>query len=116
MTTYQIADEDLEPFLDVMGQLRLVRLRTGAHRWRLYRDVGDPHRMTELYVLPTWEQHLSQLSRLDRVSLDLIRHARTFDHSGNEGGPHVAHLAAIDVTSRPSWEDLSALRDAQGVV
>jgi MFS family permease len=116
MSTYQIADEDLEPFLDVMGQLRLVRLRTGAHRWRLYRDVGDPHRMTELYVLPTWEQHLSQLSRLDRVSLDLIRHARTFDRSGNEDGPHVAHLAAIDVTSRPSWEDLSALRDAQGVV
>jgi len=115
MTSYRLEEEDLEPFLDVMARLRAVRLRTGAHRWRLYRDVADPHKVSEIYVLPTWEQHLSQLARLDQGDLDLIRHARGFDRSGAEGGPHVTHLAAIDVTDRPTWDDLVALEEAPGV-
>jgi len=116
VTAYRLADQDLEAFLDVMSRLRLVRLRTGAHRWRLYRDVADPHQVSEYYVLPTWEQHLTQLARLDQADLDLIGAARAFDRSGAEGGPRVAHLAAIDVTSRPTWEDLTALSQSPGVV
>lgn len=116
ITTYRLADRDLAAFLDVMSRLRVVRLRTGAHRWRLYRDVADPHRVSEFYILPTWEQHLTQLARLDQADLDLIRTARSFDRSGHEGGPQVAHLAAIDVTSQPTWDDLAALTDTPGVV
>ena len=107
-TTWVIDDADLEAFLDVMSEVRLIRLRTGASRWRLYRDVVDPHRMTELLVLPTWDRHLSQLAHMDRGGLETVRRARAFDRT--DGGPVTSHLAAIDVRDvRPGWDQLAAV-------
>jgi hypothetical protein len=86
--------------------LRVIRLRTGARRWRLYRDVSDPHQMTELYVLPSWQRHLAQLAHMDRAAFEVVQHARSMDR---RGGPVTAHLAAIDVLdSQPGWEQLQA--------
>ncbi|CAN5325026.1 MFS transporter [soil metagenome] len=109
LNTWMIADEDLEEFLATMNQVRLVRLRTGALRWRLYRNVAEVHRMTEMVILGSWTEHLAQHRRLDAASSELIRRARAFDTSG---GPITRHLAAIDVTDLdhlPGWEELSPL-------
>lgn len=94
VNTWRIAAEDTPDFLAVMGELRLVRLRTGARRWELYRDVDDPGRFTEAYVLPTWGEHLSQLAHMDRAGGELVRRARAYDRSG---GPRTDHLAGVDV-------------------
>ena len=121
LTTYVITEEQLQDFLDVMNALRLVRLRTGAYRWRLYRNVGDPHRMTEVMVLSSWEQHLGQHRRIDAEGAATLARARTFDARRD---PVVVHLAAIDVSDpeeRPGWDrliavhaDLHADEDARG--
>jgi MFS family permease len=109
INTWVIGDDDLEPFLATMNRLRLVRLRTGALRWRLYRNVDDVHRMSEIMVLGSWAEHLAQHQRLDAASAALIHEARAFD---TVGGPVTIHLAGVDVThldELPDWEALTPL-------
>jgi MFS family permease len=109
-TTWVIDDADLEEFLAVMDEMRRVRLRTGAFRWRLYRDVGDPHRMTEVFLLNSWEAHLRQHTRIDDEAAAVIGRARSFDR---QGGPVTRHLATVDVASgrRPDWDALVAVHE-----
>jgi MFS family permease len=59
-TTYTIAPEHQQRFLEGMRQLRLSRLRTGAIRWELYQDGEQPNRFVEEYTVPSWEEHLRQ--------------------------------------------------------
>lgn len=113
LTSWVIADDELEGYLEAMDALRIVRLRTGAQRWRLYRDVDDPHRMTELVVLPSWEQHLRQHRRLDADAVESITRARSFDRAG---GPTTTHLAAVDLEERPGWDQLVAVHAAHHAV
>ncbi len=111
VNTWLIDEDDLAPFLEVMNELRQVRLRTGAYRWRLYRNVGDPHRMTEVFLLGSWEDHLGQHRRLDTASANIIRRARAFDRGD---GPVTRHLVAVDVidpAQRPEWDQLLAQHD-----
>lgn len=94
LNTWVIDEEDYPRFLMVMGQLRLVRLSTGAYRWRLMRNVSDPIRITELFANHSWEEHLAQHRRIDDASANVIRRARQFDR---RGGPVTRHLIAVDV-------------------
>lgn len=109
VNTWVIDESDLADFLDTMNRLRLVRLRTGAYRWRLYRNAGDAHRMTEMFILTSWQDHLRQHQRIDAEAADLIRMAVAFDKTG---GPVNHHLVAVEVASesdRPEWDELVAV-------
>jgi MFS family permease len=111
-TTWVIEETELSDFLAAMDDLRRVRLRTGAFRWRLYRNVSDAHRMTEVFLLRSWEQHLRQHDRIDAEAADIIGRARSFDR---DEGPVTRHLVAIDVAhpqERPDWSSLVAMHDA----
>jgi hypothetical protein len=57
---YTVAPERQSAYLEVMGQLRRSRLRTGATRWELYRDGEQPDQFVELFRVPSWEEHLRQ--------------------------------------------------------
>jgi hypothetical protein len=57
---YTVAPEREGPFLQAMVPVRLSRLRTGATQWGLFRDGETPHQFVELYVVPTWEEHMRQ--------------------------------------------------------
>jgi len=106
MNTFVIDEERLGEFMEVLAELRLVRLRTGAYRWRLYRNVDRPNRMTEAFSLVSWEEHLRQHNRMDVSAMETIRKARSFDV---EGGPVSRHLVAFDVSDprrRPEWSEL----------
>ncbi|HJQ94777.1 MAG TPA: MFS transporter [Acidimicrobiia bacterium] len=101
---------DLDPgqvdeFLEAMQDLRLVRLRTGAYRWRLYRDAADPRRLIEMFLVVSWREHLNQHRRIDDVSAALIRRARAFDRTGE---PRSRHLIAVDVEKPPDFDLLLA--------
>lgn len=109
VNTWVIRHRELEAFLEAMDRLRLVRLRTGAYRWRLYRNVDDPHRMTEVMVLASWQDHLRQHRRIDAEAAAAIQAAVAFDRSG---GPMTRHLVAVEVAdreARPQWEELLAV-------
>jgi hypothetical protein len=103
LNTWVVDQADTERFLEVMNQVRLVRLRTGAYRWRLYRNATDPQRLTEIFLTVSWEAHLNQHRRIDDASRRLIEKARAFDR---DGGPITRHLVAVDVESPPNWNDL----------
>ena len=105
LNTWVIDDADYEEFVALMNEVRLVRLSTGAYRWRLFRNTSDPHRLTELFATNTWEEHLAQHGRIDDASLELIRRARSFDRAG---GPRTRHLVALDMDHPQNWEELVA--------
>ncbi len=107
-STWVIDDKRLDEFLEVLAELRLVRLRTGAFRWRIYRSVEDPTRITEAFSLAIWDDHLRQHQRIDAAAAATIRHAQSFDIGQ---GPVIQHLVAFDVTEpsrRPDWDYLTA--------
>ncbi len=103
LNTWQIDESDFVPFVEVMNQIRLVRLSTGAYRWRLFRSTADPTRLTELFAVEGWEEHLAQHTRIDDASRALILKARVFDRAN---GPRTRHLIAIDVEDPPDFDDL----------
>jgi len=102
-TSWDIDHRRLDEFLEVMQQVRLVRLRTGAYRWRLYRDASDPHRLTELFLTVSWEEHLAQHRRIDDASAALLRRARDLDAGGK---PRTSHRVAIDIEHPENWTEL----------
>jgi MFS family permease len=103
LNTWNIDQADFEEFTAVMNLVRLVRLRTGAYRWRLLRNVSDPTRLTELFATGSWEEHLAQHRRIDDASADIIARARAFDRAG---GPVTRHLISVDVEDPPNFAEL----------
>lgn len=103
VNTWTIDEEDYTDFVEVMTRVRLVRLSTGAHRWRLYRNVGHPERFTEIFLTRSWDEHIAQHRRIDDASAGLIRRARAMDR---DGGPRSNHLLAVDTEHPPDWEHL----------
>ena len=101
INSFQIHHDDLGAFIAVMNELRLVRLRTGAYRWRLYRDASDPGRLSEVFLTVSWQEHLNQHRRIDDASATLIRRARAFDVRGE---PTSRHLLAVDLERPPDFE------------
>ena len=74
--TYRVAEHDVDEFLAAMRQLELTRRRTGAHRWRLYRDGADARRFVEQFSVPSWGEHLRQhsdrLTSSEQANLDRV--------------------------------------------
>lgn len=108
LNTWQIDEPDFAEFTRVMNQIRLVRLSTGAYRWRLFRNTSDPTRLTELMVLQSWEDHMAQHARIDDAAAALLKRARSFDRGD---GPLTRHLIAIDVEDPPDFADLVATHE-----
>lgn len=106
LNTWTIDESRLAEYLEAMAELRRVRLRTGAFRWRLYRHFEEPHRMTEAFSLASWEEHVRQHHRIDAADAEIIRWTRSFDVSD---GPRARHLVGFEVADprhRPDWEEL----------
>ena len=104
-TTWTVDPDRLVEFVQAMDAMRRIRLRTGAFRWTLYRDVIRPLRFTEVYEIHTWEQHLQQHERLDTLALEGIAKASAFDVGE---GPRAVHLVAVDGESvrDPAWSSV----------
>jgi hypothetical protein len=105
VNTWNIADSDFAEFTSLMNDVRLVRLSTGAYRWRLFRHTSDPSRLTELMVLNSWEDHVAQHHRINDAAAALLHRVRQFDIGD---GPRTSHLVAIDVEDPPDFNALVA--------
>jgi hypothetical protein len=93
-TTYTIAAEKEQQFLQAMARLRQSRLRTGATGWALYQDGQDPRLFIELFAVPSWEEHLRQ-HRDRQTGTDLHYHDDAAALSDPQ--PQTGHYLAIDV-------------------
>lgn len=77
ISTWHVEDEQLDAFLEVLSDLRRVRLRTGGYQWSAYRDATDPNSISEVFMISSWEQRVQQIKRLDTVAMQVIRLADT---------------------------------------
>lgn len=60
---YRIRPEDVGALLRLMVERRRIRLRDGARRWTLLRDLNDAHVWIERYATPTWADYLRHNQR-----------------------------------------------------
>jgi quinol monooxygenase YgiN len=94
-TTYTVAPEREQQFLEAMRAVRLSRLRTGAVRWELYRDGETANRFVELYTLLSWDEHLRQHhGRLTGFDAAVEQQAIALADSP----PQVSHLFPTDAS------------------
>ncbi len=94
-TTYTIAADKEQQFLQAMGLLRQSRLRTGAIGWGLYQDAQNPRLFVELFRVPSWEEHLRQHQER-QTGADLQYHDAAAALSDPQ--PQIEHLLAADVS------------------
>ncbi|WP_241825415.1 MFS transporter [Micromonospora sp. CB01531] len=89
LVTYTVRPEREAEFLAAMDHIRGFRQRTGAMRWGLFRAGETPDQLTEVYLVPSWDEHLRQhggrLTEADQQAEDRARELA-------EGAPEVRHL------------------------
>ena len=73
---YVIRASDREQFLAVMQALGRSRKRDGALFWRIYRDLHQPHRYVERFVIRSWTDYLRQRSRMTEADRVVERRAQ----------------------------------------
>ena len=93
-TVYWIAPEREQRFLEAMADVRLSRLRTGGTQWGLFRDGETAHRFVEIFVVPSWDEHLRQHGERQTGAAREV-HERATDLS--DPPPETSHLIAADV-------------------
>jgi len=89
---YQIDPENSQEFDRTIQELGRIRRRDGASRWGVFRDLADPGRRLETFLVGSWSEHMRQHARLmeaDRATEDAVR---AF-HLG-EGPPVISHFVA----------------------
>ncbi|GAC1324897.1 MAG: MFS transporter [Mycobacteriales bacterium] len=96
---YRVPPAQAEDFAAAMQRVGRSRRRTGATRWSLYRDGADLTRFVELYMVPSWSEHLRQHhGRITEAD-------RTFEEAAlafTDGSPvEVSHLFPSGLVSAP---------------
>ncbi|MEO8206913.1 MAG: MFS transporter [Chthoniobacterales bacterium] len=91
---YIVKPETVAAFRTVMQKMRELRLRDGAIRWRLYRDMKDPGRYIELFRVHSWAEHMRQHERFTMDDRPLKAQVYAM-HTGAEH-PRVSHFLSVE--------------------
>ena len=75
-----------------MGLLRAPRRRDGATFWRVYRDLSDPARYVERFIVTSWADYLHQRARATLADQEL--EARLLQHLLPGEQPSMQHYIA----------------------
>jgi MFS family permease len=89
---YRIRPEEAQAFLDVVGELRAPRQRDGATFWRVYRDLSDPARFVERFIVSSWADYLHQRARATLADQTIETRVRSFVAEGES--VTIAHYIA----------------------
>ena len=79
---YRIRAEDAAAFLDAVAELRAPRRRDGASFWRVYRDLSDPTRFVERFIVASWADYLHQRARATLADQAVEARVRAFVPAG----------------------------------
>ena len=90
--SYRIRPEDATEFLDALALLRAPRRRDGATLWRAYRDLNDPTRFSERFIVTSWADYLHQRARATLADQEL--EARLREHLLPGDVPNTQHYIA----------------------
>ena len=75
---YRIHADNAPAFLDAISQLRAPRRRDGATFWRIYRDLADPSRYLERFIVTSWADYLHQRARATQADHELETQVRAY--------------------------------------
>ena len=87
---YDILDQHLPEFLDLMAERRRIRIRDGAQAWALMRDLQNPQRWVETYHTPTWVDYVRHNTRRTKADAENFERLRKL-HQG-AGLPNVHRM------------------------
>ncbi|MFS2098872.1 MFS transporter [Variovorax sp. Varisp85] len=68
---YRIRTDDAGRFLEAVQRLAVPRRRDGATFWRIYRDLDDPSRYVERFIVTSWADYLRQRARATVANREL---------------------------------------------
>jgi MFS family permease len=85
---YRVATPHVDRFVKAMEELGRVRRRDGASRWGIFRDVEQPDRYVESFLVTSWAEHLRQHERLTRADSAIEQEVRAH----LEESPVIRHL------------------------
>jgi MFS family permease/quinol monooxygenase YgiN len=69
---YAVKPDQVQQFMALTKELRSMRRRTGAIHWHLHRDVADPDRFVESFVVGSWQEHELQHAHLQRGDQEVL--------------------------------------------
>ncbi len=92
---YKIDPKTAEEFLEVMKEMKRIRLRDGAIRWNLLRDSADQERYLEIFVTESWGEHLRQHERVTAEDRKAEERVQAF-HVGARP-PRITHFIAEEL-------------------
>jgi Transmembrane secretion effector len=80
--SYRIRVDEAAAFMEAISQLRAPRRRDGATIWRVYRDLADPSRYVERFIVTSWADYLRQRTRTTVADQALETQVREFLQDG----------------------------------
>lgn len=84
MIEYEIDEDNRAEFLTAMAIRRRNRIRDGARKWALLRDLENPNIWSESYYVATWEGYIRHNSRQTNADLDNIKKLSTLNKYGGK--------------------------------
>ena len=83
MIEYIIAEKNAPEFMEMMAERRRIRMRDGARRWSLMRDMEHSEHWVESYHFPTWMEYVRYNQRLTHADAIVGENIRRL-HKGPE--------------------------------
>ncbi len=83
---YEIAQTDVQAFLDVMSLRRRIRIRDGAQHWVLLRDLENPDLWKEAYHVPTWVEYVRHNQRRTQEDAEISARLLALNKGGKRPG------------------------------
>ncbi|HEY0162302.1 MAG TPA: MFS transporter [Edaphobacter sp.] len=101
---YRVPVERYAEFTHAIHELRGVRLRDGAIRWGIYRDVIDPEHLNETFVMESWLDYLRSRERITAADEAIRARVRAL-HEGDDQPKISYQVYAREIT--PNTDDHS---------
>lgn len=99
MVEFDIAQDDVSEFLQLMADRKRIHIRDGARQWVLSRDLERPEIWFETYRFPTWTEYVRHNER--RTKADDMGTDRLFELNRGGDRPRV-HRMIERQTALPS--------------
>jgi MFS family permease len=109
---YRVPPEALDEFRSIMEYLERHRRRTGGYQWYLFRDLSEPDRFVENFLVSSWAEHLRQHHRNTAAADVWLRRARRFVEqpgvrhllSSTSEGAMAPHIGQLDLAGPDAAE------------
>ena len=89
---YRIRPGKDSAFLDTISQMKAPRRRDGATFWRIYKDLAEPSRDVERFIVTSWADYLHQRARATVADHTLEAEVRAF--LAPDESAHMSHYIA----------------------